>query len=75
MSGVLSVVATPGFASLRGLTIFEVLFSTLFEVQFPFRFPHAVGESGKRNWERVRWGFSGAGRFAEGRDQGLEASR
>jgi hypothetical protein len=33
------------------LTIFEGLIFTLFEVQFPFRFPHAVGENGKRNWE------------------------
>jgi hypothetical protein len=22
-----------------------------FEVRFPFRFPRAVGENGKRNWE------------------------
>jgi hypothetical protein len=36
---------------LRVLSIFEVLVSTLFEVKFPFRFPHAVGESGKRKWE------------------------
>ncbi len=36
---------------LRGLTIFDVLISTLFEVWFPFRFPHTVGESGKRNGE------------------------
>jgi hypothetical protein len=34
------------------LTIFEGLIFTLFEVQFPFQFPHAVGEDGKRNWER-----------------------
>jgi hypothetical protein len=37
--------------SLRGLTIFDGLIFTLFEVQFPFRFPHAVGEYGKRKWE------------------------
>jgi hypothetical protein len=36
---------------LRVLTIFDVLIFTLFEVWFPFRFPHAVGENGKRNWE------------------------
>jgi hypothetical protein len=38
-------------APLRVLTIFDVLIFTLFEVWFPFRFPHAVGENGKRNWE------------------------
>jgi hypothetical protein len=37
--------------ALRALTIFDGRFSTLCEVQFPFRFPHAVGESGKRKWE------------------------
>jgi hypothetical protein len=37
---------------LRVLMIFDGVIITLFEVQFPFRFPHAVGESGKRNWER-----------------------
>jgi hypothetical protein len=37
--------------ALRVLTVFDGLFSTLFEVHFPFQFPHAVGESGKRNWE------------------------
>jgi hypothetical protein len=37
--------------TLRVLTIFDVLISTLFEVWFPFRFPHTVGESGKRNGE------------------------
>jgi hypothetical protein len=37
--------------SMRVLTIFDVLISKLFEVRFPFRFPRAVGESGKRNWE------------------------
>jgi hypothetical protein len=35
-------------SSLRVLAIFEGLLSTLFEVQFPFRFPRAVGENGKR---------------------------
>jgi hypothetical protein len=39
-------------AELRVLMIFDGVIFTLFEVQFPFRFPHAVGESGKRNWER-----------------------
>jgi len=33
------------------LTIFDGLIFTLFEVRFPFRFPRAVGENGKRNWE------------------------
>ena len=34
------------------LTIFDGLIFTLFEVHFPFHFPHAVvGENGKRNWE------------------------
>jgi hypothetical protein len=37
--------------ALRVLTIFDGLIFTLFEVQFPFRFPHAVGENGKREWE------------------------
>ena len=46
--------------SLRVLTIFEGLVFTLFEADFPFRFPHAVGENGKRKWElggcrRVVW--------------------
>jgi hypothetical protein len=36
---------------LRVLTIFDGLIFTLFEVRFPFGFPHAVGEDGKRNWE------------------------
>jgi hypothetical protein len=36
---------------LRVLTIFEALIFALFKVQFPFRFPHAVGVSGKRKWE------------------------
>jgi hypothetical protein len=35
---------------LRVLTIFEGLIFTLFEVRFPFRFPRAVGENGKRKW-------------------------
>jgi hypothetical protein len=34
------------------LTISDGLISPVFEVQFPFQFPHAVGENGKRNWER-----------------------
>jgi hypothetical protein len=37
--------------AMRVLTIFDGLIFTLFEVRFPFRFPHAVGEDGKRNWE------------------------
>jgi hypothetical protein len=37
--------------ALRVLTIFDGLIFTLFEVRFPFRFPRAVGENGKRNWE------------------------
>jgi hypothetical protein len=52
--------------SLRGLTIFDVLISMLFEVRFPFRFPHAVGESGKRNWE-VSWRGGVVEQFAESR--------
>ena len=36
---------------LRVLTIFDGLMFTLFEADFPFRFPHAVRESGKRKWE------------------------
>jgi hypothetical protein len=32
--------------------IFDGPIFTLFEAHFPFRFPHAVGENGKRNWER-----------------------
>jgi len=51
---------------LRGLTIFDVLISMLFEVRFPFRFPHAVGESGKRNWE-VSWRGGVVEQFAESR--------
>jgi hypothetical protein len=39
----------------RVLTLFEVLFVTLFEADFPFRFPRAVVESGKRKWERDGW--------------------
>jgi hypothetical protein len=38
-------------SKLRVLTIFEGLISKLFEADFPFRFPHAVGENGKRKWE------------------------
>jgi hypothetical protein len=38
--------------TLRVLTIFDGLIFTLFEVRVPFRFLHAVGENGKRNWER-----------------------
>jgi hypothetical protein len=41
-------------ANLRVLTIFDGLIFTLFEVHYPFRFPHAVGESGKRKWELDR---------------------
>lgn len=52
--------------ALRGLTIFDVLISMLFEVRFPFRFPHAVGESGKRNWE-VSWRGGVVEQFAESR--------
>jgi hypothetical protein len=36
---------------LRVLTIFDGLIFALFEVRFPFRFPHAVRDNGKRNWE------------------------
>ncbi len=36
---------------LRVPTLFEVLIFTLFEAEFPFRFPRAVGENGKRKWE------------------------
>lgn len=36
---------------LRVLTIIDGLIFTLFEVRFPFRFPSAVGENGKRDWE------------------------
>ena len=39
------------YGGLRVLTIFDGLIFTLFEVRFPFRFPRAVGENGKRNWE------------------------
>ena len=60
--------------ALRVLAIFEGLIVTLFEVQFPFRFPHVVGERGKRNWELDGLG-SVAGLCAEDRDQELVASR
>ena len=46
-----TIVANTWNSSLRVLTVFDVSISTLFEVRFPFRFPHAVGESGKRDWE------------------------
>jgi hypothetical protein len=36
---------------MRVLTIFDGLIFMQFEVHFPFRFPRAVGENGKRNWE------------------------
>jgi hypothetical protein len=41
----------------RVLTIFEALVFRLFEADFPFRFPHAVRENGKRKWELggCRW--------------------
>ncbi len=58
---------------MRVLTVFDGRISKLFEVHFPFRFPHAVGESGKRNWERDGGG-SVSCRFADDRDQGLDAS-
>jgi crotonobetainyl-CoA:carnitine CoA-transferase CaiB-like acyl-CoA transferase len=45
------IAADPQYEALRVLTIFDGLIFTLFEVRFPFRFPHAVGEDGKRNWE------------------------
>ena len=49
------------------LTIFDGLIFTLFEVRFPFRFPRAVGENGKRNWELAgRIGV--AGRCSEDRE-------
>ncbi len=38
------------------LTIFGGLVFTLFDVEFPFRFPRAVGESGKRKWGTRRSG-------------------
>jgi len=37
---------------MRVLALFEVPFVTLFEADFPFRFPHTVVRSGKRKWER-----------------------
>ena len=46
------------------LTIFDGLMFTLFEADFPFRLPHAVGESGKRKWELevgTGWGGGGGG--------------
>jgi hypothetical protein len=51
---------------LRVLTIFDVLIFTLFEADFPFRFPRAVGENGKRNWEPDRRGRV-VGQFTENR--------
>jgi hypothetical protein len=36
--------------TLRVLTIFDGLIFALFEADFPFRFPCAVRESGKRKW-------------------------
>jgi hypothetical protein len=48
------------------LTISDGLIFKLFEVRFPFRFPHAVGENGKRNWELDRQGRV-VGQFAENR--------
>jgi hypothetical protein len=42
--------------TLRALTIFDGLISKLFEVRFPFRFPPAVAENGKLDWELdARW--------------------
>jgi hypothetical protein len=40
----------PPFTALRVLMIFDGLIFTLFEVQYPLQFPHAVGEDGKRKW-------------------------
>ena len=56
---------------MRALTIFDGLIFTLFEVQFPFRFPHAVGENGKRNSELDSRGGV-AGRCADNRDIRVE---
>jgi hypothetical protein len=43
---------------MRVLTLSEVPSVALFEADFPFRFPHGVGENGKRKWER-RQGLTG----------------
>ena len=52
---------------MRVPTIFEVLVFTLFEAEFPFRFPRAVGENGKRNWE-LAGPIGVAGRCSEDRE-------
>jgi hypothetical protein len=53
---------------LRVLTIFDGPIVTLFEGRFPFRFPPAVAENGKRDWELDdRWG-SVAGRRTDDRE-------
>jgi hypothetical protein len=51
------VAYTTSISGLRVLTIFEALVFRLFEADFPFRFPHAVRENGKRKWELggCRW--------------------
>jgi hypothetical protein len=46
-----AAVVSSQLRTLRALTIFDGAIFTVFEVRFPFQFPHAVGESGKRNWE------------------------
>jgi hypothetical protein len=56
--------------TLRALTIFEVLVFTLFEAEFPFRFPRAVGENGKRKWE-----LEGAGAIGTPTSAGSSAGR
>jgi hypothetical protein len=43
------------------LTIFDGVVFTLFEVHFPFQFPRAVGENGKRKWVRDGRSASRAG--------------
>jgi len=43
----------------RVLALFEVPFVTIFEADFPFRFPHTVVKSGKRKRERDRWAGPG----------------
>ena len=61
---------TPDGVYLRVLTIIDGLVSALFEVHFPFRFPHGVGENGKRDWELAGRGWSRGPMRGEPRDQG-----
>jgi hypothetical protein len=49
---------------MRVLTLFEVPVVTLFEADFPFRFPRAVVRIGKRKWERD--GLQSPGRMNPG---------